>query len=284
MRLLYPNGALQETGAYIREDGWTLQMGKHGVNLSPAYIDSTQIVDYTSAACLLLKRHTFLNLGGFDPIFDPVYFEDVDLALRLRSIGLFSYFCGQVAVYHEESRTSRRLWSDEQIRGHSVANHAKFYERWGDYLRRRLSEDCEPEPLPPLEYRPVTPIDNNRQTAVLFCSSPLRLSENSRRLLLVASALEESHNVVIAAEEIFSRCRVYSLCREFKIELTSFRVRNISQIEAREGQLIIAFDEAPSSGGLGAHIGFERDGRTLLQHIERMPRSADALVACTRFG
>jgi GT2 family glycosyltransferase len=266
-KFLYPNGKLQEAGAYIRGDGWTLQMGKHVVNLPSAYIDSTQIVDYSSAACLLLKRQTFLNLGGFDPIFDPAYFEDVDLALRLRSIGLFSYFCGQVAVYHEENRTSRRLWSDEQIQGHLAANHARFYGRWGDYLRRRLSEDCEPDPLPQLEYRPGIPI-NKSQTAVLFCPSPLRPSENSRRLLLAASALEESYSVVIAAEEIFSRCRVYSLCREFNIQLTSFQIRNISQIEACESQLIVAFDGAPSSGRLGTYIRFECDGRTLLQHIE----------------
>jgi GT2 family glycosyltransferase len=266
-KFLYPNGTLQEAGAYIRSDGWTLQVGKYGVNFPPTYTDTTQVVDYCSAACLLLKRQSFLNIGGFDPIFDPAYFEDVDLALRLRSIGLFTYFCGQVAVYHEENRTSQQLWSNEQLRNHMVVNHKRFYGRWGDYLRRRLSEDCEPEPLSPLEWQPESRL-NNRATAVLFCSSPIRSCENSRRLLLVASALEESHSVIIAADEIFSRCRVYSLCREFNIQLTSFQIRNISQIEACEGQIVIAFEGVPSNQCLGPHITFEHARCTLLERLE----------------
>jgi len=267
-KFLYPNGALQEAGAYIRLDGWTLQLGKHGANFPATYTDATQIVDYCSAACLLLKRNTFLNLGGFDPIFDPAYFEDVDLALRLRSIGLFTYFCGQATVYHEESRTSHQLWSLEQLRSYSNANHKRFYARWGSYLRGRLTHDCEPEALSPIEWQPDISPNNNRATAILLCSSPLSVCENSRRLLLVASALQQSHSVVIATDEIFSRCRVYSLCREFKISLTSFNIRHISQIQPCTAQTRIRFGADRANGCLGPIIMFEHDGRTLLENLE----------------
>jgi hypothetical protein len=38
-------------------------------------------VDYISAACLLVRRQLFLDLGLFDPRFEPAYYEDTDAAL-----------------------------------------------------------------------------------------------------------------------------------------------------------------------------------------------------------
>ena len=78
------------------------------MKLAAEFIDATRIADYCSGACLLMRRQVFLDLGGFDPIFDPACCWDVDLGIRLRSIGLFTYYCGASVVYHEESVTSTR--------------------------------------------------------------------------------------------------------------------------------------------------------------------------------
>src|SRR6266478_6961238 len=42
-KFLYPNGTLQEAGAYIRPDGWGVQMGKCDMKLPPAYADTTRV-------------------------------------------------------------------------------------------------------------------------------------------------------------------------------------------------------------------------------------------------
>ena len=155
-KFLYPDGKLQEAGAYIRADGWVLQLGMGGMRVPPAYVDTIQVVDYCSAACLLMRKSDFLSLGGFDPIFDPCYFEDCDLAMRLRSRGLFTYYCGQAVVYHHGQLTARREWTADQLSGFVSANRDKFVSRWGSFLKRRLSEDCEPDDLPAIRWEPET--------------------------------------------------------------------------------------------------------------------------------
>jgi GT2 family glycosyltransferase len=267
-KFLYPDGKLQEAGAYIRSDGWALQLGKGGMTLPPGYVDTIQVVDYCSAACLLMRKSDFLNLGGFDPIFDPAYFEDTDLALRLRSLGLLTYYCGQAIVYHQAEVTSRVEWTTERLNGFISANHDRFVKRWGGFLKRRLDKDCEPDALPPLKWEPER-ASSALNTALLYSSIPLVACETSRRLLEVASALEELFDVVIAADERFSRCRVYSLCREFGVALNSFRVRGISEIDQSSCATIVTFGGNGSADHIsGPYLIFERAGHKLLQFIE----------------
>ena len=266
-KFLYPDGKLQEAGAYIRSDGWALQLGKGGMTLPPGYVDTIQVVDYCSAACLLMRKSDFLNLGGFDPIFDPAYFEDTDLALRLRSLGLLTYYCGQAVVYHQAEVTSRREWTKDQFSGIVSANHAKFVKRWDDFLKRRISGHCEPDSLPPIGWEPEK-ASGASNTVVLYSSIPLAASETSRRLWEVADALQELFDVTIAADEIFSRCRVYSLCSEFGVELRSFRVRRISEVDQSKCGVIVVFGkEGPADHIFGPHIVFEREGLKLLDHL-----------------
>jgi hypothetical protein len=214
-----------------------------------------------------MRKSDFLSLGGFDPIFDPAYFEDCDLAVRLRSRGLFTYYCGRAVVYHHVGATSGREWTKDQFSGIVSTNHAKFVKRWGDFLKRRISEDCEPDSLPPIGWEPEKAAGAS-DTVVLYSSIPLAASETSRRLLEVAGALQELFDVTIAADEIFSRCRVYSLCSEFGVELRSFRVRRISDIDQSKCGVIVVFGRAgPGVHISSTHLIFERQGLKLLDHL-----------------
>jgi len=267
-KFLSPDGSLQEAGAYILPEGRTLQFGKDEKDLPASYVDGTQAVDYCSAACLLMKRREFLDLGGFDPIFDPAYYEDVDLAIRLRSIGLFSYYCGRAAVFHEGNVTSRRIWTDEIRNSYVAANQRKLVTRWGAYLQRRIDEPCEPDALTPVKWQAEAG-SNGKRRIILYSSNPIKASEGARRLLLVACAFQKTHDVIIAANEVISRCRVYSLCREFRIELASFRTRNIADVSESADDLIITFDiECTTSAHFKNQISFERDGHRLLDLFE----------------
>jgi GT2 family glycosyltransferase len=284
-KFLALDGSLQEAGAYILPESCTWQLGKVEKELPASYVSGIQLVDYCSAACLLMRRKDFLSLGGFDPIFEPAYFEDVDLAVRLRSMGLFTYYCGQSEVFHQENATSRRIWTAEQRNAYTSNSRRKFAARWGDYLQRRVDQWCEPDAFPQVGWKAEAAAANDRRRMILYSSNPLSVSEASRKLLLVASAFQSSYDVVIAADEVISRCRVYSLCREFGIELASFRTRNIIDVVEAGDDLVITFEtERPTRCRFNKQIKFEDAGYRLLAlltdaHLARSkPRDGSTVI------
>lgn len=268
-KILGPNNELLEAGGAVRPDGWAIQIGKDSMKLPPEFIDATRITDYCSGACLLMRRQVFLDLGGFDPIFDPAYFEDVDLAIRLRSIGLFTYYCGASVVCHEESATSTRVWSAEERFVHIAANHQRLVRRWRRYLERRLEQDLEPEPLPAINWEPEK-LPASNYAVVLYSSKPLKADASSQVLLRVAAALQNYCSIVIATHETYSRCRLYSLCREFDVSLKSFSVRRISDIDQSSCQLIVTFGVRIDRRLSAPHLAFEQEGAQLVSLIDRL--------------
>lgn len=229
--LRYPDGRLQEAGGYVRPDGWTI---RHGLARAPANILSDpglHIVDYCSAACLLLRRDTFLEAGGFDPLFDPGYFEDVDLMLRLRALGLFTYYCAGTAVIHKESATSKTLWSSPRRTAIIHRNHRKFIERWGEYIAGRVFGSA---PLPHFERFRWSAQGNAPDPARnLFLRGPGLIGRNQTwsHIVQVAGALRNSVHVTFVADEACSRCRVYAIARAWKQDLGEFSVVRASDVD-----------------------------------------------------
>lgn len=268
-KILHPNNELLEAGGIVRPDGWGIQIGKGGMKLPAGFADTTRITDYCSGACLLMRTKVFLDLGGFDPIFDPAYFEDVDLAIRLRAVGLFTYYCGASVVYHEESVTSNRIWSVEERNSHITANRQRLVQRWGPYLEGRLERDLEPNPRPAIKWEPEH-LRPSSYTVVLYSSNPLKADASSQVLLRLAAALQHYCSVVIATHETYSRCRTYSLCREFSVSLTSFSVRRISDIGQDSCQLMITFGSQADRRLPSPHFAFEQEGAQLVSFVDRL--------------
>lgn len=90
--LVNADGSVQETGQRLDATGATSP-----ILTAPASIET---VDYASAACWVVRRSTHDRLGGFDPLYHPAYFEDVDLALRARAAGLRCVVVPDVRVMH----------------------------------------------------------------------------------------------------------------------------------------------------------------------------------------
>jgi GT2 family glycosyltransferase len=57
-------------------------------------------VDGGIGCCMLYRRDAALELGGYDPGFAPVWFDDLDLTLSLRRRGLKVFFLPDVRVVH----------------------------------------------------------------------------------------------------------------------------------------------------------------------------------------
>jgi N-acetylglucosaminyl-diphospho-decaprenol L-rhamnosyltransferase len=86
-----------------------------------------QAVDWLSGACLLVRREAFDAVGGFDEGFF-MYFEDVDLAMRLRAAGWGAVYAPDAVIEHSGAHSTRR---------HSALMWRVHHESARRYLRRK---------------------------------------------------------------------------------------------------------------------------------------------------
>src|SRR5262249_27073683 len=85
-RLLGADGRLQESGGILWRDASGWNFGRGDDPDRPEY-RRRRDVDYCSGACLAIPRALFASLGGFDERYRPAYYEDADLAFRVRAAG-----------------------------------------------------------------------------------------------------------------------------------------------------------------------------------------------------
>ena len=128
-KLVYPDGRLQEAGAVVHPDGREERIGRWDDPARGKY-NRVREVDYCSAASLLVPRRLFLELGGFDELYAPAYYEDVDLALRVRAAGRKVIYQPASVVVHHESV------SYEPDAARHARNRRAFVQRWQHALRR----------------------------------------------------------------------------------------------------------------------------------------------------
>lgn len=136
-RLLHPDGTLQEVGSILWGDAAVWPYGPTGTAADPAF-RFRRDVDYASGACLLFRRSAFVEAGGFDAVYAPAYFEDVDLCLRLWESGrrVVCQPCSEVTHAGGAS-------SDPASRARLIErNRAVLASRW-----RRLLAERPPAPV-----------------------------------------------------------------------------------------------------------------------------------------
>jgi O-antigen biosynthesis protein len=143
--LLYPDASLQEAGGVIWSDGSGCNFGKHD---DPGRMEYNYLreVDYCSAACVMIPRAGWERLGGFSERFAPCYYEDTDLAFRVRAAGLQVFFQPLAKVVHFEGATAGTSVTSGAKRYQQI-NREKFAERWASVLRAHGTADTFPSYL-----------------------------------------------------------------------------------------------------------------------------------------
>ncbi|MDE2005832.1 MAG: glycosyltransferase [Rhodospirillales bacterium] len=131
-KLLFPDGRLQEAGGIVWADGSGWNWGRGEDPDAPRY-NYARAVDYGSGAALMVRRSLFAALGGYDPVFAPAYFEDTDLAFRLRAAGHSVIYQPRAAFVHEEGVSYGGDASPARA-ALLAANRARFVARWGATL------------------------------------------------------------------------------------------------------------------------------------------------------
>jgi glycosyltransferase involved in cell wall biosynthesis len=109
-RLLYADGRLQHGGhVYAHGDLMHAFPGAGPDDPGPfAALRVSREVSGLTAACAAMTRETYEAVGGLCEVL-PVNFNDVDLSMKVRSLGLRLVWLENVCLYHFESRTRERV-------------------------------------------------------------------------------------------------------------------------------------------------------------------------------
>ena len=142
-KLYGADGELQEAGGILWRDGSAWNYGRGGDPDDPRYGFARQ-VDYCSAAAIGVTREAWARAGGLDDAFAPAYYEDADLALRVRALGFETWFQPLARVIHYEGMThGRDLLAGVKV--HQVENGKRFAARHAAALGRHRERGTCPD-------------------------------------------------------------------------------------------------------------------------------------------
>ncbi len=63
----------------------------------------------------IIRKDIYEKIGGFDTMFSPFYWEDIELSYRARKYGYISWFDPSVLVEHQHESTIGSFWSKRAI-------------------------------------------------------------------------------------------------------------------------------------------------------------------------
>ncbi len=116
-KLIYKDNTIQHAGIILGIGG----IANHAFyklpeNYDSYMIDSRVIRNYSAitAACLMVKKSLFEELGGFDEVNLPISYNDVDFCLRLQEKGYSNVFTPNAVLYHFESISRNPKVSDSE--------------------------------------------------------------------------------------------------------------------------------------------------------------------------
>jgi GT2 family glycosyltransferase len=131
-KLLYPDMQVQEMGSQIFNDGTCWNLGKNTDYFLPEH-SFTREVDYVSASAILVRSDLLARTEGFDELYIPAYYEDADLAMQARKLGLRVVAVHDSFVIHIEGG-SHGTNTSGGIKQYQVLNKEKFTAKWSTEL------------------------------------------------------------------------------------------------------------------------------------------------------
>jgi glycosyltransferase involved in cell wall biosynthesis len=144
-KLLFPDGRIQHAGVMVLDGN--AGHAFHGADGDhPGYFCSNVVNrNYlgVTAACLMMRRELFFQLGGMDEQF-PLNYNDVDLCLKAHQAGYRNVVTPYVQLIHYESAS--------RLKGLNPHEWENLNRKWGNYFKK-LKYD--PYYNPNLSYRAV---------------------------------------------------------------------------------------------------------------------------------
>ncbi|RBM06010.1 glycosyltransferase [Novacetimonas cocois] len=134
-KLVRTTGVLQEAGSIIWNDGTTSGYLR---DASPHLPEANFVrsVDFCSGAFLMLRTEIVKEIGGFDPLFSPAYYEETDLCVQIRERGYDIVYDPDVVILHYEFGSGNQGNIDAVI-GRNIG---KFFHKNREYVATRYEK------------------------------------------------------------------------------------------------------------------------------------------------
>ncbi len=225
-KLLNRDGTLQEAGGIIWRDGSGWNYGRNQDRRDPRF-NFVRDVDYCSGAALAISRALFAEMGGFDTHYAPAYYEDTDLAFRIRAKGKRVLYQPHAEIFHIEGVSHGR---DETsgVKAYQAINAKKFFERWQATLSTHRKNGDEPE----LEAHRGTRLNILIVEACMI--TPDQDSGSIRMLNLMRLLKEEGHHVTFVADNMEGTRRYAAQIEALGVEVAHGKWVSSVQLFLRE--------------------------------------------------
>jgi glycosyltransferase involved in cell wall biosynthesis len=138
--LYYPNNTVQHAGVLLGVGGVANHAFHKHTRGTHGYFNRSRLVqNYTAvtAACLLIKRSIYKQVGGFNEEDLPVAFNDIDFCLRVREAGYLNLWTPFAEFYHHESASRGAEDTPEK---------AKRFTREVAYMRTKWGKIRDADP------------------------------------------------------------------------------------------------------------------------------------------
>ncbi len=136
-KLLYPDDTVQHGGVVLGIGQVAGHAHKHISRYEGGYFGRafvTQSFSAVTAACLVVRKSAYLEVGGLDEEHLTVSYNDVDFCLRLREAGYRNVWTPYAELYHHESATRQHDMSPPQ-RERDERERTYMKQRWGALLQ-----------------------------------------------------------------------------------------------------------------------------------------------------
>ena len=145
-KLIYPKKKgfnnsckIQHSGIAFRYEGEFYKPYNMGNGADVSEFNKKEKRAALTAACLLVEKNKFLEVGGFDEKYIYGY-EDVDLGLKLLKQGYENIYIPSSMLYHYEFGTQHKD-SNNEVKQRRLNNIKHFQKKWNIYIKKRYWEE-----------------------------------------------------------------------------------------------------------------------------------------------